>query len=1297
MNSVEDSSPQTSHQWQFWIDVGGTFTDCLARDPAGRPQRRKVLSSGVTKGVVAGVENVDSSFVLVDPARSAEPAGFWNGYQLRFAGEGNDSTTQIVEHQAGGKLRLDRKISSDVVGAAYEILSPQDSPLLAIRLILGLPLSRPIPPCSVRLGTTRGTNALLTRNGARTAFITTKGFADILRIGYQNRPDLFALDIRKPAPLFEVSVEIEERCASDGTVLVPLHEDAARQTLKALRAQGVESLAICLLHATVNPQHELRLAEIAAELGFQEVRLSSQIADLRKLVPRGDTTVVDAYLSPVLREYVGRLESQLPGSSLRLLTSAGGLVAAQNFSGKDSILSGPAGGVVGMSRAALAIGSERAIGFDMGGTSTDVARFDGRFEFEYETQKAGVRIVAPTLAIETVAAGGGSICRFDGTRLLVGPSSAGAEPGPACYGRGGPLTVTDLNLYLGRLDERQFPFPLDRVAVTQRLQELAAELATGTGQVWTIDNLAAGLVDIANTTMARAIRSISVAKGYDPRDYLLVAFGGAAAQHACALAEDLQMERVLLHPEASLLSAYGAGLADVTRHKSQAVHQPWSPSLWQDLQETRGQLARTAIAELVAEGIPAAKIELRWSLELRYRGVDAALVVMLPADEDFQAAFTAEHRRQYGYVHETRPLEVVSLRLEAIGQSAEHAEASHQVAAIKIAANATRRVFLNGQWLDVAVYQRAELTTGAQVEGPALIQESHTCTFLPEDWSAQLWSAGELVLSRSNTRSAVPASADQAEVILADPIRLQIFHHLFTGIAEQMGHTLRNTASSVNVKERLDFSCALFSDAGDLIVNAPHIPVHLGAMSETVRQVQRDNPQMQAGDVFVTNDPFRGGSHLPDVTVVTPVFLLPTEDKPAFFVASRAHHAEIGGITPGSMPPFSKSLAEEGVVLQNLCVVRRGVPQFAELEKQLRGGKYPSRAVPDNLADISAQIAANQHGVEGLLALTAKYGRPTVQSYMRHLQAAAEQKIRQALGQFPAGEYRFVDHLDDGTPIAVKITLPGTANESSAENFAATIDFTGTGGVLPNNLNANRAITTSAVLYVLRLLIGEEVPLNQGILAAIELILPECLLNPPANDDPALCPAVVGGNVETSQRVVDVLLGAFGQAAASQGTMNNLLFGDGTFGYYETICGGSGATAHQAGADAVHTHMTNTRLTDPEVLEQRFPVRLEEFSIRHGSGGKGLNRGGAGVIRRIMFLRPLTVSLLTQRRGKFPPYGQQGGEPGSIGINRIVRADGTREDLAGCVQIEVQTGDAIELQTPGGGGWGAIRDTTVRE
>lgn len=1234
--------------WQFWIDVGGTFTDCVGRAPDGTWHARKVLSSGVVKGQI-GPGSLPA--YVVDPQRAGrEPIGFWNGAALRVLDETGAviATTEVWEHETLGRFRLRSSLGEHVRdGVRYELSTGDEAPILAIRLLLGLSRSQPMPPVIVRLGTTRGTNALLTRRGARTAFVTTRGFADVLRIGYQNRPRLFDLNIRKPEPLYECVAEIDERLAADGSVLKPLDEAAARRELQRLREQGVTSLAICLLHAYLNPAHELRLAELAAEAGFDEVSLSSHVAPRMKIVPRGDTTVVDAYLNPILREYVTKLERSLPGSQLRLLTSAGGLVAAEHFTGKDSILSGPAGGVVGMSRAALAAGFPRAVGFDMGGTSTDVARFDGRLETEFETEKAGVRIAAPMLAIETVAAGGGSICRFDGARLLVGPESAGADPGPACYGRGGPLTVTDVNFYLGRIDATRFPFPLDRAAVERRLEEVARGLNASGERTWSLPEIAAGFVRIANAAMARAIRSVSLAKGYDPRDYVLVAFGGAAAQHACATADELGMTQVLVHPFASLLSAVGAGLADVSRRKSA----PWY-RLWNDSRdELAAEFARLEAAgqgELLAEGTPAERISFARSLELRYRGVDAALVIAEPADGDFAVAFAAEHQRLYGYLQPQRPIEVTAVHVETLGRSRESLPPSLPIA-------------------------------GKVIEGPAILPDDFTCTVVEPGWRAEVRSDRSLLLTRvAATTPAAKTSSDTA-----DPILLEVFHNLFTGVAEQMGHTLRNTAGSVNVKERLDFSCALFTATGDLVVNAPHIPVHLGAMGETVRRIIADNPELAPGDVFVTNDPYRGGSHLPDVTVVTPVFHA-DETRPRFFVANRAHHAEIGGTTPGSMPPFSRNLAEEGVLIRNFKLFDAGAARFDALRSLLTSGPYPSRAVEENLADLSAQVAANRQGVAGLARMIDEHSLPVVEGYMRHIQATAERKMRRTLAALPDGERRFADALDDGTPIVATLTIRGDA---------ATIDFTGAGPVSAGNLNANRAITTAAVLYTLRLLVGEDVPLNQGLLAPVTIVLPECILNPPAHDDPAKCPAVVGGNVETSQRVVDVLLGAFGLAAASQGTMNNLLFGDATFGYYETICGGAGATADAPGADAVHTHMTNTRLTDPEVFERRFPVRLKSFAIRRGSGGAGQHRGGDGVAREIEFLQPVTLSLVTQRRER-QPYGLKGGEPGAAGRNQLQRASGEEIPLPGITRVDIQPGDTLTIETPGGGGWGMSDNPT---
>lgn len=1260
--------------WEFWLDVGGTFTDCFARLPDGSLRRHKQLSSGVTKGAAGPGSNASQ---IVDPLRMRDPAQFWVGYELRLLDSAGRTAacSEVAEFEpATGRLRLARSLAvAPQAGQAYELASGEEAPLVAIRYLLGLRLVDVIPAVVVRLGTTRGTNALLTRRGARTAFITTRGFGDVLRIGYQNRPRLFDLTIRKPQELFSAVVEIDERVTVGGEVLKSVDLDQAREQMASLKQEGIESLAICLLNAYAQPVHEGLLADAARQAGFTEVSLSSRVAPLIKIVSRGDTTVVDAYLNPILRQYVERLRAALGDSELRIMTSAGGLVSAERFVGKDSILSGPAGGVVGFSRVAQAAGFSRAIGFDMGGTSTDVSRFDGRFELEYETEKAGVRVVAPMLAIETVAAGGGSICGFDGVKLIVGPDSAGADPGPACYGRGGPLAVTDVNFYLGKILLEHFPFPLDRQAVDWRLAALIDSIEQAAGIRYAPHELCDGFVQVANANMIKAIRSISVAKGCDPRDYVLVAFGGAAGQHACAMARELGMRQILLHPDAGLLSAYGIGLANVVRHRAEGVYTAYSEAAVADLANTFDRLAAEARKEVQEEGIHADRIEVRRHLDLRYRGLDAWLTIAEPADTTYADAYAAEHRTLYGYVHEGRPLEIVAARVEVIGAVAAALPQQECPTPRDPTPQTTVQTWFEAKPHSTGVFDRRELHAGDRLVGPALIYEQSSTTLIDPGWRGEILAGGELLLSDDGSS---PRRAVSTE---ADPVMLEIFNQQFAGIAEQMGITLRNTSSSVNVKERLDFSCAIFTSAGDLVVNAPHIPVHLGAMGETVRRIIADNPEMRPGDVYVTNDPYRGGSHLPDVTVVTPVHEA-ASGRLLFFTASRAHHAEIGGIRPGSMPPFSQNLAEEGVLIRNFKLVDAGRSRIDDLQALLQSGPYPSRNVADNLADVTAQVAANQQGARDLDRLMERYTLPVVQAYMQHIQNAAERKMRAALARIADGRYEFVDHLDDGSPIAVAVTVSGDA---------ATIDFSGTGPVLPGNLNANRAIVTAAVMYCLRCLIDEDIPLNQGVLLPIKIVLPECLLNPPEGPTPAESAAMVGGNVETSQRVVDAILGALGMAAASQGTMNNTVFGDKTFGYYETICGGSGATPQGAGADAVHTHMTNTRLTDPEVIEQRYPVRIREFAIRRGSGGRGKHRGGDGIVRHIEFLRELEVSLLGQRRGPYPPYGFQGGEPGALGRNTLIRAAGRSEDLANRVQFTAQPGDVLVIETPGAGGWGA--------
>jgi 5-oxoprolinase (ATP-hydrolysing) len=1267
--------------WEFWIDVGGTFTDCLAKKPSGTIVRHKLLSTGAAKGAIGPGSNTS---LIRDPLRSRDPADFWKGFRFtlfnhlgQVVGESKVSRFDF----AHGALYLEPPLNFDPPQTySYELTSELEAPVLAIRYLIGLPLCEVVPTVRLRLGTTRGTNALLTRTGAPTALAITQGFGDLLEIGSQERPDLFALTVVKPAPLAECSVEIAERVAADGAVLIAPDRNAIRKQLVDIRKRGIKSLAICLLHADLFPAHEILVEQLAREIGFDEISRSSSAAPLVKIVSRAETTVVDAYLNPVLRAYLEKLHQLLPGSHIRLMTSAGGLVEAGAFRGHHSVLSGPAGGVVGYARIAMAAGFDRAIGFDMGGTSTDVSRFDGAFEYEFETRKAGVRFVTPMLAIHTVAAGGGSICRFDGTKLVVGPESAGANPGPACYGRGGPLTVTDLNFFLGRIVAEHFPFHLERTAVERHLTRLANEVRNTTHEQLSLQELAEGLIAIANSNMMRAIRGVSIAKGVDPADYVLVSFGGAAAQHACAVARELGMKQVLNHPDAGILSAYGIGQADVTRHAFRGFSQLVSDSSVDELRTIFDELKIAPQQELLAEGISPDKLIIKRSLDLRYQGTDGALNVPFNNNSEFITAFENLHRTQFGYAHRGVSIEIVAVRVEARGSTAERLV--HSVPCPRIPAEAKHHTtcWLAGHHLLVPCFDRSELVSGSTLHGPALIADTHSTILVETGWTCEMLSQGELLLTDN-------AGNTDVKMTLSAAVSLEIFNHLFAGIAEQMGHVLRRTALSVNVKERLDYSCAIFTAEGELVANAPHVPVHLGAMGATVRAVIADNTKLVPGDVYVSNDPYKGGSHLPDITVVTPVHD-PETGELLFFTASRAHHAEIGGVRPGSMPPNSQTLGEEGVLIANFALVHNGISREAEFKQLLLDAPYPTRRVEENLADSRAQVAANQQGSHDLLALVELYGLPMVQTKMRDIQQAATTKVRQALAKFGEQTRSFTDYLEtaDGScvPISVKITL-----QPNAVGPAAIIDFTGSGPVVAGNLNANQAIVSAAVLYVLRLLVQEDLPLNEGALRAVEIILPAGLLNPPPAAVPSDSPAVAAGNVETSQRVVDVLLGAFGIAAASQGTMNNLLFGNADFGYYETICGGSGATAAGAGANAVQVHMTNTRSTDPEILERHLPVRLHEFSIRRNSGGEGLHKGGDGITRRLEFLAPLDVSLITERRGPHPPYGINGGSPGSLGKNVLLRAGGDMSELPGICGITVESGDTLTIHTPGGGGFGA--------
>ena len=1264
--------------WEFWIDVGGTFTDCIARDPHGELRQLKVLSSGITKGKGQVARD---RFELIDLLRVDNPPGFWVDFDCRLLNTDGDvvaSSTVTNFDASTGTITLAEPLANELGDElAYELTADIEAPILAIRYLLHLGLSADIPPVDVRLGTTRGTNALLTRNGAKTAFVTTNGFADVLLIGNQDRPRLFDLEIKKPEPIFSNVIEIDERIDAEGRVLKTPDESEVRAAFESLKQTDVESIAICLLHSFANPDHEAQVERLAREVGFDEISTSSKLSPLIKIVSRGDTTVMDAYLNPILREYVGGMRRALGSSQLRMMTSAGGLVDANRFVGKDSILSGPAGGVIGFSRVAEKAGFPKSIGFDMGGTSTDVSRYDGSYELEFETQKAGVRIVAPMLAVETVAAGGGSICGFDGVKLHVGPQSAGADPGPACYGRGGPLTVTDINLYLGRLLPERFPFPLDREAVESRLAQLCEEIANSPlGKSYTPMELADGFCRIANANMVRAIRKISVAKGYDPADYALVTFGGAGAQHACAIARLLGANDILLHPFAGILSAYGIGLADVRRHQEQSVLKPYCEETLNELEATFATLETTAKSEVLSEGVLEERLRPTvYSLDMRYKGVESTINVVRPDDGDYAARYEELHEQLYGYRHSGRDIEITVARVEVIGVTMDPPDDRRPLNHRQPDPAETTKTWFDGVEHDTSVFDRCQLQPGDEIHGPAIICEPTSTVLVEPEFVANIAERQEVHIRRDvRGEGSQNLSADTS----VDPVQLEIFNNLFASIAEQMGITLQQTSVSTNVKERLDFSCAIFDPVGDLVVNAPHIPVHLGAMSETVKRVISDNPEISAGDVFVTNDPYRGGSHLPDITVVTPVHNTESGEL-LFFTASRAHHAEVGGIVPGSVPPFSKNLAEEGVLIRNFKLVDGGDSREAAFRELLLSGKYPTRSVADNLVDVAAQVAANNNGVGQLRELVARYSLPVVQAYMQHIQDAAAEKMRMALRAIPDGKYTRTEHLDDGSPLVVSIQI---------QDDRAVVDFTGTGPVIESNLNANSAIVRAAVLYVFRCLIDEDIPLNSGVLKPVDIVLPECFLNPPERESAEQCAAVVGGNVETSSRVVDTLLGALEVAAASQGTMNNLTFGDEQFGYYETICGGSGATESSDGASAVHTHMTNTRLTDVEVIERRYPVRVHEFSIRRGSGGPGKHQGGDGIIRRIEFLRPLKVSILSERRGDFAPFGLRGGGDGKIGENTLIRAgQSTPENIGGKVALEANAGDELTLKTPGGGGY----------
>ncbi|MFF3635167.1 hydantoinase B/oxoprolinase family protein [Streptomyces sp. NPDC002250] len=1134
---------------------------------------------------------------------------------------------------------------------------------------------------AVRMGTTVATNALLERKGERTLLVITRGFRDALRIAYQNRPAIFARHIRLPGMLYERVIEADERIAADGTVLRAPDLEALAGPLRQAYDDGIRAVAVVCLHSHLHPAHERAIGDLAARTGFPQISLSSETSPLMKLVPRGDTAVVDAYLSPVLRRYVRHVADELRDVRLMFMQSNGGLTEAGQFRGKDAVLSGPAGGIVGMARMSQRAGFDRVIGFDMGGTSTDVSHFAGAYERVFTARIAGVRLRAPMLDIHTVAAGGGSVLHFDGSRYRVGPDSAGAAPGPACYRAGGPLTVTDANVMLGRIPPAHFPAvfgpdgdqPLDDAVVRDRFTALAHEIRERTGDDRTPEQVAEGYLRIAVANIANAVKRISVQKGHDVTRYALTTFGGAGGQHACRVADSLGIRTVLVPPMAGVLSALGIGLADTTAMREQSVEAPLEAASMPGVRETADALESAARAELRAEDVPDDRVEVTRRAQLRYDGTDTTLTVELTDPGTMTHAFEERHRATYSFTLD-RPIVVEALSVEATGITAPPDLSALAPYEGRRAAPRTVRLHTGGAWHDVPLHRREALPPGETVTGPAIITEPGATTVVDDGWRAAAGDDGHLVMERT----AITESSDLDTKV--DPVLLEVFNNLFMSIAEQMGARLESTAQSVNIKERLDFSCALFDPSGNLVANAPHIPVHLGSMGTSVQEViRRRGASMRPGDTYAVNDPYHGGTHLPDVTVITPVFdteeatVTRSEPEILFYVASRGHHAEIGGIAPGSMPAHSRTIDEEGVLFDNWLLAQDGRFREEETRRLLTEAPCPSRNVRTNLADLRAQIAANRKGVDEVRRMIDEFGLDVVQAYMRHVQDNAEEAVRRVVDALDDGEYAY--ETDSGAVIRVRVRVDRAERR-------ATIDFTGTSAQLATNFNAPSSVVNAAVLYVFRTLVADDIPLNDGCLRPLDIVVPPGSMLAP--EPPA---AVVAGNVETSQAVTGALYAALGVQAEGSGTMNNVTFGNERHQYYETVASGSGAGDGFPGADVVQTHMTNSRLTDPEVLEWRLPVRLEEFAVRRGSGGSGRRRGGDGAVRRIRFLEPMTVSTLSQHR-RVPPYGMAGGEPGALGSNRVERADGTVTDLGGSGSAEVGPGDVLVIETPGGGGYG---------
>lgn len=1266
------SENTTKGTWKLWIDTGGTFTDCLAFDPKAALQRIKVLSDGSLRGNVMEIIAPDTIRIHNHWPVSED---IFKGYSFQLLNVGN-STNEVIRYDTSDKILTLKEPLHPVTskGRDFSITAHEEAPVLAARMATHTGLHEDFPEIEMRLGSTKGTNALLERKGANVTLLVTKGFKDLLVIGDQQRPDLFSLNIRKPAPVYHQVMEVNERIGANGEVLQPIKEDYLNQLIEKVILAGADSVAIALLNSYNNPEHENLIRGKLEKKGIKHISCSSYLANAIKLVPRANTTVVNAYLDPTINNYLDGIKKSLNNASLKVMTSAGGIVDNTDFLPKDSLLSGPAGGVVGAALSAASSGISDIISFDMGGTSTDVSRYNGEYDYQYETKIGDAQLLTPSLSIETVAAGGGSICSFDGFNLKVGPESAGSYPGPACYGCGGPLTITDVNMLMGRMDEHDFSIPLTKADAEKRLAEIVKSVELKNSAPANPLDILGGFLAIANERMAETIKKISIGKGFAVEDYTLVAFGGAGGQHACDLAQLLSIKKVIIPYNAGILSAFGIGNASIERFAQKVVLKPLH-EIKSNIPAVIANLKKEVIEKLKNEGLKEQQITIAYiKLFLRYAGQDTSLALDYQSGKNLEKRFQDQYRQRYNHEIEDKNIELESIKCFASSSVPNPVKPAGFKDAVDLVPVRSINSYIEGRWQKTPVYQWETLGVEKAVKGNCLVTSLNTTVFVKSGWNFCIDEHDNAIITftgENQNANSTTGNSEKPEVT-----SLELFTNRFRGIADEMGALLRRTAFSVNIKERLDFSCALLDHHGELIVNAPHIPVHLGGMGLCVRSLIK-TIDMKPGDIIITNHPAYGGSHLPDITLVKPVF--DKDNKLIGYLANRAHHAEIGGKRPGSMPPDAKNLSEEGIVIHPATLVRDGRVFWEKVKRILSSPPFPSRSIEENIADLAAGIASLNQGEKALQELASRHGTRQLHHFMELIKSRSKQIIENALARYEGKAFAASELLDDGWEIKVTIKI---------NNRTAFIDFAGTSARHPGNFNATPAITFSAILYVFRLLADENIPLNEGILQAIKVKIPECFLNPRFIEDPEKCPPVVGGNTETSQRLVDTLIKALSLAACSQGTMNNLLFGNHEFGYYETIGGGSGAVEGFDGCDAVHQHMTNTRITDPEVLELRYPVRLEKFAVRLDSGGKGKWHGGNGIERVIRFLSEIELTMLTQHR-KYRPFGLMGGGDGAPGEQYLIRSTGDKIPLKGVDGITAYPFDRVVIKTPGGGGYGA--------